>query len=164
MQRTFDIRLMNWDEARAQAQPVRIAVFVVEQQVPADLEWDEWDALSTHAIAITTATADTDNAVIGTARLLPADVQGAVRIGRMAVLKHWRGQGVGAALLSALVDEARCRGASEAVLHAQTYAAGFYRRYGFSARGAAFLEAGIPHVEMWRPLDTALRAGRDAPG
>lgn len=158
MQATFDIRLMSWDQARAQAQPVRIAVFVVEQRVPADLEWDEWDALSIHAIG------SAGQSVIGTARLLPADAQGVVSIGRMAVLKDWRGQGVGAAMLKALVDEAVRGGATEAVLHAQTYAAGFYRRYGFIARGAEFLEAGIPHVEMVRQLDTTRQRGRGAPG
>src|SRR6202035_1803183 len=107
MHTAFDIRLMTWEQARALAQPVRSSVFVAEQGVPADMEWDEWDEPSTHAIATVGQT------VIGTARLLPADAQGAVRIGRMAVLKAWRGRGAGAALLAALLEEAIRLGAAE---------------------------------------------------
>ena len=66
----------------------------------------------------------------------------------MAVLKEWRGKGVGAALLGAMLDRARSRFMARAVLHAQTQAAGFYRRFGFSERGEPFQEAGISHVEM----------------
>jgi predicted GNAT family N-acyltransferase len=80
---------------------------------------------------------------IGTARLLPDG-----RIGRMAVLKEWRGKRVGAALLAAMLERARERAMPRARLHAQIQAAGFYRRFGFSERGEEFLEAGIPHVEM----------------
>ena len=158
MQALFDIQLMPWKQARALAQPVRSTVFVAEQGVPAHLEWDEWDGASIHAIAAA------GNTVIGTARLLPADAQGIVRVGRMAVLKPWRGRGAGAAMLAALLAEASRLGAKEAVLHAQTYAAGFYRRYGFSERGAEFLEAGIAHVEMSRRLDTASGRGGAARG
>ena len=66
----------------------------------------------------------------------------------MAVLKEWRGMGVGAALLAAMLARARHRGMTEVTLHAQKSAAGFYRRAGFRERGEEFQEAGIPHVEM----------------
>jgi len=134
----FTVRIVAWSQALPLARPVREKVFVEEQKVPLDLEWDEWDELSEHALAL-----DPEGSPIGTARLLPDG-----RIGRMAVLKEWRLKGVGGALLSALIDRARVRRMQCSVLHAQTHAAGFYRRFGFIERGEEFLEAGIPHVEM----------------
>jgi len=134
----FTVRIMAWHEALPLARPVRERVFIDEQKVPRELEWDEWDDPSEHAVAC-----DAAGNPIGTARLLPDG-----RIGRMAVLKDWRGRGVGGALLTAMLDRARGRSMVRAVLHAQTQAAGFYRSFGFSARGEEFLEAGIPHVEM----------------
>jgi predicted GNAT family N-acyltransferase len=134
----FTVRIMVWREARPLARPVREIVFVAEQKVPRDLEWDEWDERSDHALAL-----DSSGRPIGTARLLPDG-----RIGRMAVVKEWRKRGVGGALLVALLERARSRSMPRSVLHAQTHAAGFYRRFGFSERGEEFLEAGIPHVEM----------------
>src|SRR5712672_3579371 len=138
MSATFTIRILAWDEALPLARPVREEVFVAEQKVPLELEWDEWDERSEHAVA-----RDLKGRAIGTARLLPDG-----RIGRMAVLGEWRRRGVGAALMEAMLDLARRRGMPLALLHAQTRAAGFYRRFGFSERGGEFLEAGIPHVEM----------------
>jgi predicted GNAT family N-acyltransferase len=134
----FTIRVTIWAEALPLARPVRERVFIDEQRVPQELEWDEWDEASEHAVAL-----DVQGNPIGTARLLPDG-----RIGRMAVLKEWRGKGVGGALLEAMLGRARARSMPSALLHAQTHAAGFYRRFGFSERGEEFLEAGIPHVEM----------------
>jgi predicted GNAT family N-acyltransferase len=138
MHAPFTIRIMAWREALPFARPVRERVFIEEQQVPRELEWDEWDETSDHAVAF-----DARGNPIGTARLLPDG-----RIGRMAVLKDWRRQGVGAGLLGAILDRARSRSLARVTLHAQTQAAGFYRRFGFSERGGEFVEAGIPHVEM----------------
>jgi len=138
MQPRFSIQIMTWSDALPLARAVREQVFIVEQGVPRELEWDDWDERSDHAVAL-----DAGLIAIGTARLLPDG-----RIGRMAVLGHWRGRGVGAALLKALLQLARNRGMPEVILHAQTHAVGFYRRFGFSARGDEFIEAGIPHVEM----------------
>ena len=134
----FTIRIMGWPEALALARPVRERVFIDEQKVPRELEWDQWDDAGDHAVAF-----DALGKPIGTARLLPDG-----RIGRMAVLKDWRGKGVGAALLRAMLERARSRSMARAVLHAQVHAAGFYRRFGFSERGGEFVEAGIPHLEM----------------
>ena len=144
----FTVRILAWSEARPLARPVREIVFVVEQKVPLELEWDEWDERSDHALAL-----DSSGSPIGTARLLPDG-----RIGRMAVVKEWRKRGVGGALLLALLERARGRSMTRSVLHAQTHAAGFYRRFGFSERGEEFLEAGIPHVEM--TLELFPRQGR----
>jgi len=134
----FSVRIMTWREALPLARPVREKVFIEEQKVPRELEWDEWDGRCDHALAC-----DAGGNPIGTARLLPDG-----RIGRMAVLKEWRRKGVGGALLLAMLDRSRSRGMTHLVLHAQTQAARFYRRFGFSERGKEFLEAGIPHVEM----------------
>lgn len=138
----FAIETGAWDAIGADARPVREAVFLREQQVPADMEWDEHDAVSLHALA-----RDPAGAPIGTGRLLPDG-----HIGRMAVMPDWRGMGVGRALLDALMDEARQYRMPRLLLHAQTAAAGFYRRFGFGAAGDEFMEAGIPHVLMMREL------------
>jgi hypothetical protein len=134
----FTVRIMTWQEAMPLARPVRESVFVEEQGVPLELEWDEWDEPSEHAVAF-----DPHGRAIGTARLLPSGA-----IGRMAVLKHWRSQGVGTSLLEAMLERARQRSLVRVTLHAQMHAAEFYRRFGFSERGEEFSEAGIPHVEM----------------
>jgi predicted GNAT family N-acyltransferase len=138
MSRPFTISVLDWSAAKPYARPVRERVFIEEQRVPRQLEWDEWDESCVHAVAC-----DAEGAAIGTARLLPDG-----RLGRMAVLRPWRGRGVGAGLLTALLERAHERGIVRITLHAQTHAAGFYRRFGFSERGGEFLEAGIPHVEM----------------
>ena len=141
----FSIRVCNWDEARPEARRIRELVFVREQGVPLKLEWDEQDPRCDHALAYAA-----DNAAVGTGRLLPDGY-----IGRMAVLKEWRGNGVGALLLLALIEQARQRRHARVRLNAQTYAAGFYRRYGFEVSGPEFMEAGIPHVPMQRDLANA---------
>ena len=142
----FTIRILAWPEALPLARPVREAVFVDEQRVPRELEWDEWDAHCDHAVAC-----DSGGRAIGTARLAPDG-----RLGRMAVLSECRRRGVGAALLEALLGRARERSLSRVTLHAQTHAAGFYRRFGFSECGGEFLEAGIRHFEMTLELSAAL--------
>ena len=133
------LRLGGWAELAAQAAPIRFEVFVEEQKVPAEMELDEFDALSCHALALV------DGQPVGTGRLL-ADGH----IGRMAVLAGWRGQGVGAALLQALIDEAGRRGMAQLALSAQTHALGFYRRFGFLPEGEVYEEAGLPHQVMTR--------------
>ena len=117
---------------------IRTAVFVVEQNVPADLEMDGRDDDCAHVLAESAA-----GEAIGTGRLMPDG-----RIGRMAVLASWRRKGVGAAILDALREEARRRGFRETYLHAQSHAADFYARHGYVVEGEEYLEAGIAHVGM----------------
>jgi len=138
----FTISLVDWSAGELALRTVRHAVFVVEQRVPEDLEWDALDAPSRHALAV-----DARGAPIGCGRLLPDGY-----IGRMAVVAPWRGRGVGAALLRALVALARERGHARAALNAQVSAVPFYARYGFTVTGEAFEEAGIDHRVMVRPL------------
>jgi predicted GNAT family N-acyltransferase len=139
---TFSVRLCDWDAARAQARHIRELVFVREQGVPLELEMDEQDPRCDHALAYSA-----DGAAVGTGRLLPDG-----HIGRMAVLREWRGKGVGGLLLLALVEQARSRGQATLRLNAQTHAAGFYRRFGFDISGPEFIEAGIAHAAMRRDL------------
>jgi predicted GNAT family N-acyltransferase len=120
---------------------VREDVFVREQQVPLELEWDEMDEKSAHVLA------EAGALPIGTGRLLPDG-----HIGRMAVLASWRGRGVGAALLTELLAMATKRGMHQVILHAQTHARRFYERHGFRAQGAEFMEANIAHVRMLKRL------------
>ena len=135
------IELLPWEEARALATPIRFTVFVEEQGVPREIELDEMDERSLHAVAFE------DGQPVATGRLLPDG-----HVGRMAVLKEWRGRGIGGLILKRLVDKARERGDREVVLSAQVHAAAFYRAHGFVEEGAEYLEAGIPHRDMRRRL------------
>jgi predicted GNAT family N-acyltransferase len=135
---TFVVWRADWVHEGVRLAEIRRAVFVIEQQVPESEEWDGMDAASRHVIAVSS-----DGAALGTGRLLPDG-----RIGRMAVLKLWRGMGVGSALLRELLAIARECGYAETRLHAQTHALGFYRKHGYTPVGDEFMEAGIPHYEM----------------
>ena len=140
---TFTIIETDWMREASRLGAIRRAVFIDEQGVPEDLEWDEHDGASVHFLAVAN-----DGTPLGCARLLPDG-----HIGRMAVLPDWRGRGVGRALLAAVVEAARRRGHTTLRLSSQTHAAGFYTRAGFAAEGAEYDEAGIPHVAMQRRLD-----------
>jgi len=137
------IEILHWAAARAEASRIRLKVFVEEQRVPREIEMDDMDAACLHALAWL------DGKAVGTGRLLPDG-----HIGRMAVLGESRALGVGGAILERLVEEARHRGMREVVLSAQTHAIGFYRRHGFSEQGEVFAEAGMPHQEMRRVLNS----------
>ena len=137
----FRIDLLDWEGARRLAAPIRLAVFVEEQGVPAEIEMDDMDAQSVHALAF-----DADKAV-GTARLLPDG-----HLGRMAVLRAWRSRGIGSLLLHSLIRKARERGDRVVLLSAQVHAVPFYRAHGFQADGPRYEEAGIPHQGMRRAL------------
>ncbi|MCX4667836.1 GNAT family N-acetyltransferase [Streptomyces sp. NBC_01381] len=134
---------------------VRKEVFVVEQQVPEDLEYDAYDAGAAHVIAIRA-----DGLPLGTGRLLTGAAAAAKNggdaqvgaLGRLAVTKAARGLGVGAALVRAIEDAARARGLAAVDLHAQTHALGFYERLGYAVYGPEFPDAGIPHRAMRKAL------------
>lgn len=141
----FMIKTGTWQELKDSAQAVRLAVFVEEQQVPVELEWDEADQTSLHAVAWVGTEA------VGTGRLLPDG-----HIGRMAVLKNWRGRTMGSAILRCLLQQAGHHDCL--MLHAQITAVPFYLKFGFTPVGEAFMEAGIAHVLMVRhqPMDDAV--------
>ncbi len=145
-QPTYNIRTGSWAELGADAAKVRTEVFVHEQKIPLEMEWDDADQTALHAVAYNAL-----GQAIGTARLLEHTPKTA-KVGRMAVKRVLRGTSIGGDLLQILMTSARQRGNQEVVLHAQRSAQGFYSRAGFSVRGEPFDEVGIPHIEMFSPL------------
>ncbi len=138
----FMVRQAAWGDDADSLRRIRTEVFILEQSIPPQDEWDELDPACVHVLAV-----DADGKPVGTGRLTPDG-----KIGRMAVLKRWRGQGVGTAILEFLLREAHAHDLEECRLSAQTHALGFYARRGFEAYGAEFLEGGIPHRAMRRRL------------
>ncbi|MAX32785.1 MAG: GNAT family N-acetyltransferase [Halomonadaceae bacterium] len=132
----------SWDELGAIAGEIRRLVFIEEQAVPVEEEWDGRDPDCLHLLAWHGAKA------LGTARLLPDG-----HIGRVAVLAEARGLGIGVALMQATIEAARSHGHAHVELAAQTHALPFYERLGFVAFGDEFIDAGIPHRNMRLPLD-----------
>ncbi|WP_393099323.1 GNAT family N-acetyltransferase [Streptomyces sp. LN325] len=134
---------------------VRKEVFVGEQGVSEDIEYDAYDAGALHVLAVRD-----DGTPLGTGRLLSGEDAAAKTggdprvgsLGRPAVTKEARGLGVGVALVGAIEDAARARGLTSVDLHAQTHALGFYERLGYVAYGEEFLDAGIDHRAMRKTL------------
>ena len=143
-----DLRTGAWAELGEGAGALRREVFIEEQRIPAELEWDQEDATAVHGVALNTL-----GRVVATGRLLKdASEAGVSRIGRMAVHRGLRGGGFGEAVLRMLEDAARARGDRQVKLHAQRSAEAFYLRLGYLACGEPFEEAGIAHIEMQRTL------------
>ncbi|MCG2593577.1 YbgC/FadM family acyl-CoA thioesterase [Ramlibacter sp. XY19] len=143
------VRTGSWQELGRDAGRIRTEVFVQEQRIPADLEWDEADATSLHAVAYNRL-----GQAVATGRLLPAHA-GEAKVGRMAVHQVLRGCRVGEQVLRTLADAAASRGDRVLKLHAQRSAKDFYARLGFTPEGEPFEEAGIPHLTMTRALPLA---------
>ena len=134
----YSVRIVSWDEAALFLRTVREAVFINEQGVPKELEWDGLDSHCCHCLAVSE-----EGEAIGCGRMtLDA------HIGRMAVLRAWRGRKVGTAILEVLLEEARKRSYPEVELSAQIHAVPFYRRFNFEEEGDVYLDAGIPHLKM----------------
>lgn len=133
------VRLADWHKDNADIRRIREAVFIAEQSVPPELEWDSDDQVAVHFLALE------GDYPVGTARLLPDG-----HIGRVSVLKDWRGLKVGDALMQAVIEEAQKRNLRQQMLSAQVHATAFYERLGFKVVSEEFLEAGIPHVDMVR--------------
>ncbi len=136
----------NWHALGTEARALRTAVFVDEQGIPAELEWDAADDTAVHALARNWL-----GVPVATGRLLQ-HAPGVGKIGRMAVSRVLRGSNLGRDVLQALMQAACDRGDHEVLLHAQRTAEGFYARLGFTRRGEPFEEAGIVHIEMAHAL------------
>lgn len=138
----LDIKVGDWTALGREASKVRTVVFVQEQGIPLEMEWDAQDGSALHVVAC--------NALgqsVATARLVShANTVG--KIGRMAVHHALRGSNIGQNILQTLLNAARQRGDTEVILHAQRSAEGFYLQQGFTPRGEPFDEAGIAHIEM----------------
>ena len=134
----FTIHTVTWHDAEPLLREVREAVFIREQGVPVELEWDNMDESSHHVLALSNA-----GKAIGCGRILPD-----AHIGRIAVLPEWRGKKVGTAILEGLLAYASSRGYTEVVLDAQVQALPFYMRFGFIAEGGEYMDANIPHRKI----------------
>ena len=138
MKDNFTIQQVSWQAHGSQLRAVRELVFIYEQHVPLALEWDGLDETAQHVLALNSA-----GEAIGCARL-PGDGS----IGRMAVLKPWRGKGVGSALLKKAVSIYRQQGVKNITLSAQMHAVSFYEKLGFEVCSKPYLDANIKHVDM----------------
>ena len=141
MEQNATVTSGHWEILEEHASRIRRVVFIDEQQVPQEEEWDGLDSQCLHFLAML------KGEPVGTARLLPDG-----HIGRVAVLEHARGLGIGYQLMEAAIQAARDAGHARAVLSAQLHALAFYEQLGFVAHGDVFMDAGIPHREMTRLL------------
>lgn len=139
---SLTLRRADWERDRHTLHSLRETVFVKEQGVPPEIEWDGNDGLAEHVIA------ERDGQAIACGRLMPDG-----KIGRMAVIFAARRTGIGAQVMTALIDQAMRRGLRSVYLHAQSHALGFYNGQGFTREGDTFQEAGIDHIAMRRELD-----------
>lgn len=136
----FHVDRVTWKDAEEDLRMLREIIFIREQNVPPELEWDGKDEECIHVLA-----RDEKGRAIGTARMTPDG-----HIGRMAVLSAWRNRGVGSKMLTALTTIARARQLPRVRLDSQTQAIEFYERHDFEAQGDIFMDAGIPHRHMVR--------------
>ncbi|MFC8674434.1 GNAT family N-acetyltransferase [Streptomyces griseorubiginosus] len=151
----YEVRVAEDPADREACFTVRKEVFVGEQGVPEGIEYDAYDAVALHVLAVRE-----DGVPLGTGRLLFGEAAAGKTggdasvgsLGRLAVTQAARGLGVGAALVRAIEDAARARGLAAVDLHAQTHALGFYERLGYVAYGPEFPDAGIAHRAMRRVL------------
>ncbi|TVQ08845.1 MAG: GNAT family N-acetyltransferase [Balneolaceae bacterium] len=134
----IQVRLAGWSGDQSEIRRIRTLVFIEEQEIPEDEEFDDADPSAIHVLAH-----DTNGEAIGTARLLDYK-----KIGRVAVMRNWRGRGVGKALILFLMQVARENGAPAVELDAQVYAIPFYEKLGYRVTGEEFMDAGIPHRKM----------------
>jgi len=132
------VRQANWNRDSGLLQKIRFNVFVLEQGVKEETEWDGLDESSWHWLALKQG-----EEAIGTARLLQTG-----QIGRMAVIQSHRSRGIGSALLQSVLANAPELGFKSVFLHSQEHAIGFYKKFGFSGLGEKFLEADIIHIKM----------------
>ena len=135
----IDVKEVSWAQQQVALSQIRQVVFIEEQDVPGELEWDGLDPECRHVLAV-----DSDSGLpVGTGRLV-SDGQ----IGRMAILRDYRRHGIGHKILQQLIELARQDGHAEVYLHAQLYVVDFYQQANFEASGETFMDAGIPHVKM----------------
>ena len=134
----FTVHILSWHDSEPLLRAVREEVFMREQGVSAELEWDGLDESCLHVLAV-----NAQGEAIGCGRITQD-----AHIGRMAVLREWRGRKIGTALLEALLDEARSQCYTEVELSAQVQALPFYHRFGFVEEGEVFMDADMPHCKM----------------
>jgi predicted GNAT family N-acyltransferase len=138
MSNPFTVHLISWHDGEPLLRSIREKVFIQEQSVPDELEWDGQDAACHHALALSG-----NGEAIGCGRITPKG-----HIGRVAVLPEWRHKRIGTAILELLVDYARSQNYAKVELNAQVQAIELYKKFGFEAKGKEFMDANIPHRKM----------------
>lgn len=137
----FSVKQGSWDQLQQDAKLIRKLVFISEQNIPEQDEWDDQDAISQHFVVYD------QNQPIATARLLANN-----SVGRVAVLKAYRGQGIGRLIMLQIIAYAQAQKRPSLQLSSQVHAVSFYEKLGFSIQGDEYDECGIPHIEMVMPI------------
>ena len=137
----FSVKQGSWDQLQQDAKLIRELVFISEQNIPEQDEWDDQDAISQHFVVYN------QNQPIATARLLANN-----SVGRVAVLKAYRGQGIGRLIMLEIIAYAQAQKRPSLQLSSQVHAVSFYEKLGFSIQGDEYDECGIPHIEMVMPI------------
>lgn len=138
MTTSFTVSLVCWHDGEPLLRSIREAVFIREQGIPAELEWDGLDETCRHALALSH-----QGGAIGCGRMFANG-----HVGRISVLPQWRKQKVGTAIMEALLDYARAHDYKQVDVDAQTVSVPFYRKFGFAEQGKTFMDAGLPHIKM----------------
>ncbi len=133
----LEVKIVSFKTYYKEIKEIRKDVFIIEQKVPEDLEWDGLDPEAKHVLA------KNGKEMIGTGRVFSDG-----HIGRVAVTKDYRGKGIGKKIMNKLIELAKSEGLNEVLVSSQCSAAGFYKKIGFSEYGDIFLEAGIDHIKM----------------
>lgn len=139
----FRVQSGHWDKLEQDAKFIRKQVFIIEQNIPEEEEWDDQDMISDHFVVY-----DQDQP-IATARLLQNN-----SVGRVAVLKAYRGQGIGRMIMLEIIRQAHQQDRTFLQLSSQVHAISFYEKLGFSIQGDAYDECGIPHIKMQLVIET----------
>ena len=139
----FRVQSGHWDKLEQDAKFIRKQVFIIEQNIPEEEEWDDQDMISDHFVVY-----DQDQP-IATARLLQNN-----SVGRVAVLKAYRGQGIGRMIMLEVIRQAHQQDRKFLHLSSQVHAISFYEKLGFSIQGDAYDECGIPHIKMQLVIET----------
>jgi len=139
----FRVQSGHWDKLEQDAKFIRKQVFIIEQNIPEEEEWDDQDMISDHFVVY-----DQDQP-IATARLLQNN-----SVGRVAVLKAYRGQGIGSMIMLEIIRQAHQQDRKFLHLSSQVHAISFYEKLGFSIQGDAYDECGIPHIKMQLVIET----------
>ncbi|CAM8418387.1 MAG: hypothetical protein RLZZ482_595 [Pseudomonadota bacterium] len=140
MKNNLKIEIVKWIDGLSQLKNIREKVFIQEQKVTPQLEWDGMDEKAIHFLVFN------DKAAIGCARAIV--IKDHMQLGRMAVLKEYRGQGIGSALLEKAMTIAKLNQLSAIYISAQCHAIDFYKKFGFEVKSDIYLDAEIPHRDM----------------
>ena len=140
MKNNLKIEIVKWIDGLSQLKNIREKVFIQEQKVTPQLEWDGMDEKAIHFLVFN------DKAAIGCARAIV--IKDHMQLGRMAVLKEYRGQGIGSALIEKAMTTAKRNQLSAIYISAQCHAIDFYKKFGFEVTSDIYLDAEIPHRDM----------------